>query len=329
MLTRKATKGTIPVIVLAGYLGAGKTTILNHVLRAAIGARIAVIVNDFGSTNIDSMLITSQTDGKLELTNGCICCSLDGGEFEEVLAMAVSAEPDVVIIESSGIAEPEDLARMVILSPNKTVGYGGLVYVVDAVNHHETISRHRRVSQHIELADLIVIAKSEKISGGELARLEAEVASKTKSPIVAVRNGQLAPELLFDIPDRDEVQLSLLQQGEHSHDHLHDEYRSATFKTGEPIDFTKFKSLMNNLPKGVYRAKGFVYFGMAGYEQKFVLQSVGGRWDMYAGEWNEGEVPGTTLVLIGTDFDESATLGALESAVGVGEEMIDIRRYTD
>src|SRR5690606_4792159 len=119
--------------------------------------------------------------------------------------------------------------------------------------------------------------------------------------IVAVKCGELAPELLFDIPKRPVMQPSLLQQDD-EHQHLHNDYQSLTFETVKPIDSEKFKAYMNRLPRGVYRVKGIVYFGMAGYEQKFVVQAVGGRWDMYAEEWGEGETPSTMLVLIGAEF---------------------------
>ena len=329
MLVRRASKNTIPVIILAGFLGAGKTTILNHILRTAVGARIAVIVNDFGAVNIDLLLITAQTDRKLELTNGCICCSMDGGELEETLAMALEANPDVVIVEASGLAEPEDLARMVILSPNKQVGYGGLVYAVDAVHYRESLEKHRRIAEHIALADLVVLAKVEKVKEDVADELEKEISKYTKAPVVQVRRGELAPELLFDIPERVEAQPSLLQQHDaHAHRHLHDEYHSVTFTESQPLHPEKFKACMNRPPRGIYRIKGWVYFGMAGYEQKFVVQSVGGRWDMYAEEWGSDAVPQTTLVCIGTDFDEGAVREALHRTIGASDAMMDIRRYS-
>lgn len=328
MLTRRIHKDAIPVIILAGFLGAGKTTVLNHILASAAGARIAVIVNDFGSVNIDSMLIAARTDRKLELTNGCICCGVDGDELEETLEMAIKTKPDAVIIEASGIAEPDELARLIIVSSNEKVGYGGLVYLVDAVNYHETIQRHKRITRHIAAADLVVLTKVEKVTDASSRELIEELSKSTKAPIVPVKNGELAPELLFDIPERISTQLSLLEQDEESHSHLHDAYQSMTFETARPIDPEKFKTIMDQPPEGIYRIKGIVYFGVAGYEQKFVLQAVGGRWDMYAEEWSEGDQPATTLVLIGAGFDENKTRKDFEAAIGESGVMIDIQRYT-
>lgn len=327
MLTRRAGRNGIPVIVLAGFLGAGKTTILNHILRNAAGARVAVIVNDFGSVNIDSLLIAGKSDRKLELTNGCICCGVDGGEFEETLAMALAVNPDAVIVEASGIAEPADLVRRIILSPNEKAGYGGLMYAVDALHYQETIQRHYRLAEHISLADLVVVTKAEHVATEAVQSIELELAKKTDAPIISVQRGELAPALLFDIPESTMVDLPLLQHLEPSEPHLHGDYQSVTFESTEPINPEKFKSFMNHPPRGLYRMKGFVYFGMAGYEQKFVLQAVGGRWDMYAEEWGEDELPSTTVVLIGIGLNESKVLADLRGAVGQSSTMIDIQRY--
>lgn len=325
-LVRRVKKDTIPVVVLAGFLGSGKTTILNYILRAAVGVRIAVIVNDFGSVNIDALLITAQSDQKLELTNGCICCSMDGGDLEEVLEMALGSDPEVIVIEASGIAEPYDIARMIILSPNQQIGYGGLVYVVDGMNYDQVVGRHPRLIDHVQLADLVVVSKAEYIEKGLVDRRIKELSAHTTSPVVAVRHGALAPELLFDMPQYHDMQVSLLQQHD-AYKHLHDEYHSVVFETNKPLDFRAFKNFMNNLPSGIYRIKGIVYFGMAGYEQKFVVQSVGGRWDMYGEEWSDEEVPQTTLVVIGTEFNEEKLMNQLNDIIGESEYMLDIRRY--
>lgn len=327
MLTRRARKDTIPVIILAGFLGSGKTTVLNHILRTAAGARIAVIVNDFGAINIDSQLIAARTDHMLELTNGCICCGVDNGELDEALDAAVASTPDAVIIEASGLAEPRDIARLVIVSQNKKIGYGGLVYLVDGVNYHETVGRDRRMSEHPKVADLVVITKLEQVTDAARKDLIAELSEKTKAPIVPVKHGELAPELLFDIPEHSSMQLSLLEQDKERHVHLHETYQSMVFRTTQPIDPEKFKNFMNRLPKNIYRIKGMVYFGMAGYEQKFILQAVGGRWDMYIEQWGENELPATTLVLIGTEYNENKVRLELENTTGEGVDMIDIRRY--
>lgn len=329
MLNRRARKNTTPVIILAGFLGAGKTTVLNHLLRTTT-AKIAVIVNDFGSINIDSLLITSRVEEKIELSNGCLCCSLGDGEFEETLETILTGvnRPDAIVIEASGLAEPEDMAKMVVLSQNESVAYGGTVYVVDAVNVDGTRKKHPEVKEHLSMADLVALTKTEQLNDEKINKVEAEIGELTSAPIVSAPHGQIAPELLFDIPPQTNAQLSLLQQPEHHHhQHLHDVYTTVTFEASEPLAPEKFKHYMDNLPDGVYRAKGIVDFGLNGYGKKFAVQAVGKRWDMYAEDWRSNEAPRTSFVLIGTDFDTTAALDDLQTTVGDSMEMLDMRRY--
>ena len=326
MLVRRARKGAVPIIILAGFLGSGKTTILNYLLRNSAGSKIGVIVNDFGELNIDTMLISAETDRKLEMTNGCICCSVDGGELDETISALLTARPDVIVIEASGLAEPEELARMVILSPNKKVGYGGMVYVVDALNYRKTVEKHRSLNQHIKAADLVVLTKCDQLSEKAKQNLIAEINDQTKSPLVPIDRGELSPRLLYDIPEFSRIQPSLLQQ-DTEQTHIHEEYQSLVFTTTHPISPDRFRKFMSSLPRGVYRTKGIMYFGMAGYEQKYIVQSVGKKWDMYAEAWSENENPHTSFVLIGLGFNKDEVLRELHAAIGESTSMLDIERF--
>src|SRR6201991_2688892 len=102
----------VPILLVTGFLGAGKTTIVNHLLAHAEGRRIAAIVNDFGAINIDAELIAGASDGVVSLTNGCICCSLEGDLLRTLAAiLRRSPRPDSIVIETSGVAAPADIVR--------------------------------------------------------------------------------------------------------------------------------------------------------------------------------------------------------------------------
>ena len=120
-------KKQIPVIVVAGFLGSGKTTLLNHLLRNNDGVRIGVIVNDFGSVNIDSMMVAGQVDSMVSLSNGCLCCAVDVSDMDEMLNKLAHRQSgiDVIVIEASGLAEPRNMIRLVLGSENPSVVYGG------------------------------------------------------------------------------------------------------------------------------------------------------------------------------------------------------------
>src|SRR5690606_23384342 len=119
----------IPVVVVAGFLGAGKTTLLNHLLHNTRGARIGVIVNDFGAVNIDSMLVAGQVDSMVSLSNGCLCCVVDVSDLYAMLDRLAhrNSDLDVIVVEASGLAEPRNMIRLVLGSENEYITYGGLV----------------------------------------------------------------------------------------------------------------------------------------------------------------------------------------------------------
>src|SRR5277367_1046624 len=103
---------SVPVVLVAGFLGAGKTTVINHVLANAGGRRIAAVVNDFGAINIDAELIAGASDGVVSLSNGCICCSLEGDLLRTLAAiLRRTPRPEAIVIETSGVADPSDIVR--------------------------------------------------------------------------------------------------------------------------------------------------------------------------------------------------------------------------
>lgn len=168
----------LPTLVIGGYLGAGKTTLVNHLLRHASGQRIAVLVNDFGDINIDADLIRGQFGDVLELSGGCVCCSF-GADLVGAL-MRVSARipaPDVVLIETSGVAMPGAVARSARLVPGLSVL--GVVAVLDAMTvQAQAQDRYvgGMVMQQIQEADLLLLNKVDLLSSAELIQTQTWLA---------------------------------------------------------------------------------------------------------------------------------------------------------
>ncbi|WP_238783136.1 CobW family GTP-binding protein [Streptomyces monomycini] len=196
----------IPVIVLAGFLGSGKTTLLNHLLGRSGGSRVGAVVNDFGSIEIDAMTVAGQVDSMVSLGNGCLCCAVDTSELDEYLERLArpSARIDVIVIEASGLAEPQELIRMILASENDRIVYGGLAEVVDAAEFGATRARHPEIDRHVAIADLVVLNKADRIGEAEQRSLLETLAELSPgTPVVPAAYGRIDPELFFDRKPRD------------------------------------------------------------------------------------------------------------------------------
>lgn len=319
-------KQLIPVIVVAGFLGSGKTTLLNHLLHNSRGARIGVVVNDFGQVNIDAMLVAGQADSMVSLSNGCLCCVADTSELDELLDRLArpQARIDVIVIEASGLAEPQTLVRMVATSENPRLSYGGLVEVVDAVEFEATRQRHPELDKHLRLADLVVLNKTDRIDDTERLLLLNELEQLAPgTPVVAAEHGRVDTGLLFDHEPRAEDlsqprQLTLdklLREHDDHHEHLHTGYDSVTFTEPAPLHPGRLMDFLQDRPTGVYRIKGFVHFGLPGHDQRFTLHTVGSHLRVTRSPWPRGESRLNQLVLIGTDVDPGEVLGRLAGCV--------------
>ncbi|MEV1045839.1 GTP-binding protein [Streptomyces sp. NPDC049916] len=312
----------IPVVVLAGFLGSGKTTLLNHLLRNRGGTRIGVIVNDFGAIEIDAMTVSGQVGSTVSLGNGCLCCAVDASELDTYLETLTrpSAGLDVIVVEASGLAEPQELVRMLLASDDPHVLYGGLVEVVDAAEFDRTRERHPEIARHLGIADLVVLNKTDRIGATEHEALRAEVVALSKpAAVVSATHGRIDPELLFDPalhPDHDERvrQLTfedLLREescpGHEDHaGHLHAAYESVDFTADTPMDPRRFMAFLDSRPEGLYRIKGFVDFGAGDRDNAYALHAVGRFLRFVPRPWGRGEPRLTQLVLIGAGTDTRA-----------------------
>lgn len=308
----------VPVIVVAGFLGSGKTSLLNHLLRGDHGVRIGVIVNDFGAVNVDSMMVAGQVDSTVSLSNGCLCCAVDVGELDSMLDRLTRprSDIDVIVVEASGLAEPRTLVRMILGSENPGIGYGGLVVLVDGSEFATTRRRHPELDVHVRMADLVVLNKIDLLTDAAAAEMRAAVtALNGRSPVLETTHGRVDPRLLFDEVARVDDgprQLTLdelLVDPGHSdcddgcHGHLHEHYRSVTFTSERPMDPRALVRFLEEPPNGLYRAKGFVWFGIPGHTQRYLLQTVGRHIRFDPRPWGRGDDRGTELVLIGSGID--------------------------
>ncbi|MFD9928609.1 CobW family GTP-binding protein [[Kitasatospora] papulosa] len=314
----------IPVVVLAGFLGSGKTTLLNHLLRNRAGNRIGVVVNDFGSIEIDAMTVAGQVGSTVSLGNGCLCCAVDASELDSYLETltALAARLDVIVIEASGLAEPQELVRMLLASDNPHIRYGGLVEVVDAAEFPATRERHPEIDRHLAVADLIVLNKTDRVTeAGLRAVREAVDAAGGSAAVICSAYGRIDPEVLLDPVTRADEDDSfrqltfedLLPEADRTHaDHLHAAYDSVSFTADVPLSPRLFMAFLDSRPAGLYRIKGFVDFGAGDPGNRYTLHAVGRFLRFVPQRWARDEPRRTQLVLIGAGVDAASLRKELE-----------------
>ncbi|OBY25733.1 CobW family GTP-binding protein [Leisingera sp. JC1] len=251
----------LPVTIISGYLGAGKTTLINRLLAEDHGLKLAVIVNDFGAVNIDDALIQGTDGGKIALTNGCVCCTM-GDDLSLALreVMARQDRPDHLVIEASGISDPVAIANSVLNESG--LSYGGIVSLVDAENAATLLNDPLvapQAEQQIRAADLVIATKCGELNA-DLSALLAKAGARTPT----VLNGSPVAELLFDVVP--------LPKGRAVA--AHPAYTTWQHRSGAVLDRRALGDKLAERPTGLYRMKGFVLTTGGAYELHVVGRHV-------------------------------------------------------
>jgi G3E family GTPase len=297
----------IPLAVIGGYLGAGKTTMINALLTNTEGRRVTVLVNDFGSVNIDAALIRERSDDVIGLENGCVCCSIGGKLMETLIEISArEVRPDLLVIEASGVSDPVRIAQVGML--DRAFRLQGIVVAVDAERIGETLADAYIgdiARRQIEGATSIVLTKSD-LAGIEAARAaRARVMEIAHTRIVFEGDQGKVPGALFfgDEPaSRENVASSSLTQSSH----LPAGLRSFTFHSGERFDRRRLKDACASFSDRLLRAKGFVRLADSTCA---AIHVVGKRWHVTPCR----DVPETQIVFIGM-FEEDEIGRALSAA---------------
>ncbi len=198
----------IPVTLLTGFLGSGKTTVLNHVLKQPDMAETAVIVNEFGEIGIDHLLVESATDDVVLMNSGCLCCTVRGDIADTLLNLFVGrANGKVphfrrVVIETTGLADPAPILHTLISDPLIAGRYtlDGVVATVDAVNGSGTLDRQPEAVKQAAVADRLLLTKADLAEPAAAVALRARLAALNPSaPVLSVAQGAVDPALLFNL----------------------------------------------------------------------------------------------------------------------------------
>lgn len=248
----------IPTILISGYLGAGKTTLINHLLVENDGQRITVLVNDFGEIAVDADLIANKNGDTLALTNGCMCCSIGGALYDAIdRVLSANPKPDYLLIETSGVADPGKIAQIAIAEPD--LEFVGCLTLVDAMNFRE--QQHRKyigdtVERQVQKADAVGITKADTVSEEELKETISTIATLNgETNTITVKRGALPFRFLLDIFSPRQEGSSEALSLEHSHG---DVYHSWSYEGETTCTVENIRNISKPAISGIYRLKGYV-----------------------------------------------------------------------
>lgn len=291
-------------MLVTGFLGSGKTTVVNHLLAHAEGRRIAAVVNDFGAINIDAELITGATDGVVSLSNGCICCSLES-DLLRTLAVLLRRDPrpDIIVIETSGVADPTDVVRNLMdpviwrEAPLETV-----LCVVDAMTPAAMLDDALLRSQ-IRASDVMALSKVDLADAANQARVRDAVrAMRPAAVLVDAPYGEIPLALIF--PSDVDRAPALREPGRPRP--AADRFETLSWTSEQPVSLSRLRQAIGRLAPKLARAKG-LFDTVEQPGRLMVFQFASGRATLVLGGTRTAGMPRTRIVFV-------AEIGRLSSA---------------
>jgi G3E family GTPase len=255
-------RAPIDLAVVGGYLGAGKTTVVNRLLEAAHGKRIAVLVNDFGAVNIDARLVRARSDDVIELDNGCICCTIGGALVDALTRVAARDDrPDLLLIEASGVSDPAKIAQIGLL--NGAFRLSAVLVIADALELVHTLADPlvgAMAQQQIDSASAIVVTKLDLVEAEARERAVADVRALAPTDIVvAADHGRVPLALLFDAAVVEQRALADVGRWQRRlGGATMPAFASVAVAAPEVLDKARLRAWLKALPRTILRAKGFV-----------------------------------------------------------------------
>jgi cobalamin biosynthesis protein CobW len=335
----------VPVTIVTGFLGAGKTTLIRHVLQNVRGRRLALIVNEFGDVGVDGEILRScgaescPDENIVELANGCLCCTVADDFVPAIEALLAHAKrPDHIVVETSGLALPKPLVKAFDW-PNlrARVTVDGVIAVVDApavaegrfADDPEAVQRQRAADASVEhenpleevyedqllCADLVILNKADLLQDAQIRSLSDDInLAAPRAKIVVTQGGKIEPDVLLGLAAAAEDDLAHrpshhdLEEG-----HDHDDFDTFVVDVESPNDASAFIERLKSIAADhdILRMKGFVE--VVGRPMRLLVQGVGARFSYHFDRpWRPDESRASRLVVIGQKgLDRSAITAAL------------------
>ncbi len=304
----------VPVTILTGFLGAGKTTLLNRILTENHGEKLAVIVNEFGAVGIDHRLIVGTKEDVVEMSNGCLCCTVRGDLSEALRRLFESRGGhrfSRVVIETSGLAEPVPIIQTFLADPFISAHFkiDAVVCIVDAYHFTSDLEKGTEVEEQIAFADVVIINKTDLVDQVRLVSIHSTVRSlnpqaqiiSAKDAIVPIR--EVVGINAFDLETKLRIAPDFLEDSHHIHN---TQINAVAIHEKQPLDFEKVVHWISTRIKQrgdeLMRYKGIL--NIEGEERRVVFQGVHSFFEIKADRpWGNGEERESNLVLIGKNLN--------------------------